>query len=208
MMELSKLPKTTSRSKKRVGRGYGGGKGGHTTGRGTKGQKARSKVHLGFEGGQTSLIHRLPLRRGKGNKPAGKKPLIVNVKYLNLLPANTVVTVDTLKAHRIVKEDEAKKFGIKILGDGELAVPLKVTLPVSKGAAEKIKKAGGEVIEYQISRRRQSGFGASATKIKKQKLKQEKKIEEKWEKGKGKEEGGKEKGKEKGKGKVERRRKK
>ncbi|HID16984.1 TPA: 50S ribosomal protein L15 [Candidatus Bathyarchaeota archaeon] len=171
-MRLNSLPKTTTRSKKRIGRGYGSGKGGHTVGRGTKGQKARSKVRLGFEGGQTSLIHRLPLRRGKGNKPAGKKPLTVNVKHLNLLPADTLVTVDALIAHRIVKKDEAKKFGVKVLGDGKLAVPLRVDLPVSKGAAQKIEKAGGEVVRKP--------------KIKNKKLKvkrEEKKRREKKEKG-------------------------
>lgn len=153
-MKLNKLPKTTSRSKKRVGRGYGSGKGGHTTGRGTKGQKARSKVRLGFEGGRISLIHTLPLRRGKGNKPANKKPLAVNVKYLNLLPKNTLVTVDALITHKIVKEDEAKGFGVKILGDGKLTIPLKIALPVSKGAAKKIKEAGGEVIKSEIKKQK------------------------------------------------------
>lgn len=147
MVKLNNLPKTTTRSKKRVGRGYGSGRGGHTTGRGNKGQKARSKVSLGFEGGQTPLIHRLPLRRGKGNKPVSRKPLPVNVKHLNLLPKNTLVTIDVLIKHNIVKESEAKKFGVKILGDGKLTVSLKVDLPVSKGAAAKIEEAGGEVVK-------------------------------------------------------------
>lgn len=151
-MKLHKLPKITTRSKKRVGRGYGTGKGGHTTGRGTKGLKARGKVRLGFEGGQTPLISRLPLRRGKGNLPAGKKPLVVNVKYLNLLPKNTLVTLDTLIAHKIVKADEAKKYGVKILGDGELKIPLTVELSCSKGATKKIEAGGGKVVKSKIKR--------------------------------------------------------
>jgi len=146
-MKLHTLPKITTRSKKRVGRGYGSGKGGHTTGRGTKGLKARGKIRVGFEGGQTSLVSRLPLRRGKGNLSAGKKPLVVNVKYLNLLPKNTLVTVDILITNKIVKKDEAQKYGIKILGDGKLIVPLKVNLPTSKMAAKKIKEAGGEIVK-------------------------------------------------------------
>jgi len=154
-MKLHTLPKITTRSKKRVGRGYGSGKGGHTTGRGTKGLKARGKIRVGFEGGQTSLVSRLPLRRGKGNLSAGKKPLVVNVKYLNLLPKNTLVTVDTLITNKIVKKDEAQKYGIKILGDGKLTVPLKVNLPTSKMAAKKNKEAGGETVNPKTKNLRQ-----------------------------------------------------
>ena len=67
-MDLKKLPKTTTKKKKRLGRGYGSGKGGHTVGRGAKGLKARSKLPLTFEGTKIkkSLLQRLPLRRGKG----------------------------------------------------------------------------------------------------------------------------------------------
>lgn len=144
-MELSKLSKTTTKSKKRVGRGYGSGRG-KTAGRGTKGQKARGKVKLGFEGGQLPLIKRLPLQRGKGKFKSFKtKPLVVNVKLLNLLPKDEVVDLKTLVKYKILKEDEAKKFGVKILGDGELKKPLVVKLPCSKGAIKKIEKAGGKV---------------------------------------------------------------
>lgn len=61
------MPKTTTKSKKRVGRGIGCGKGGHTTGRGAKGDKVRGKLPLYFEGTKMrkSLIRRLPLLRGK-----------------------------------------------------------------------------------------------------------------------------------------------
>jgi len=75
-MNLSTLPKIVNRSAKRVGRGYGSGKGGHTTGRGTKGQKAREKVRIFFEGTKMkkSLIKRLPFQRGKNKmKPLHKK---------------------------------------------------------------------------------------------------------------------------------------
>lgn len=63
-MELEKLTKISSGGKKRVGRGYGSGKGGHTTGRGAKGQKVRGKIKLVFEGGQLPLVRRLPRRGG------------------------------------------------------------------------------------------------------------------------------------------------
>lgn len=70
------LPAIKRKSKKRVGRGYGSGKGGHTSGRGQKGQKARGKISPLFEGTKVkkSLIQRLPLQRGKGKfKPKRKK---------------------------------------------------------------------------------------------------------------------------------------
>lgn len=143
-MDLAKIPKTVLKSKKRVGRGAGSGRG-KTAGRGTKGQKAREKVKAGFEGGQTPLTKRLPLKRGSGNYKSGKKPVIVNLKYLNLLPKDSQVTVETLIAAKIVNEGQASKVGVKILGDGQIKIPLQVLLPISKKAAAKIAAAGGKV---------------------------------------------------------------
>lgn len=145
-MELHKLPKLLkSPKKKRIGRGHGSGRG-KTAGRGTKGQKARGKIKLGFEGGQLPLIKRLPLRRGKGrNKSLRPSPIVINVKYLNTLPKDAEVNLETIIKAGLVKEDEARSFGVKILGDGELTVPLKVSLPCSHGASAKIEKAGGKV---------------------------------------------------------------
>jgi len=152
-MKLNKLPKITTKKKKRVGRGYGSGKGGHTSGRGSKGQKARSKVGLLFEGTKMrkSLIRRLPVMRGKGKFKARQGAIIVNLKYLNLFKKNDKVNLKTLVKKGIVKEKEAKKFGVKILGDGELKISLTVELPVSKSAAKKIEKAGGKVINESRS---------------------------------------------------------
>src|SRR4030043_135382 len=103
-MKLESLPKTKARSKKRVGRGYSSGKGGHTSGRGQKGQKTRGKINLLFEGVKVkkSFIKRLPLRRGRGKFKAGKKPIIVKLVYLNLLPDKSKVSVDTLVKQGIV----------------------------------------------------------------------------------------------------------
>ncbi|MBI1919161.1 50S ribosomal protein L15 [Candidatus Microgenomates bacterium] len=144
-MKLSELPKITTRKKRRVGRGHGSGRV-KTAGRGTKGQKARGKIPLAFEGGALPLVKRLPFRRGRGrNKSFKKKPIIINVKALNLLPANSIVDVACLIKHRIIEEEEGKEFGVKILGDGQLQVLLTVKLPVSKGARKKIEKAGGKV---------------------------------------------------------------
>ncbi|MGB9911406.1 MAG: 50S ribosomal protein L15 [Microgenomates group bacterium] len=148
-MQLNQLSKIKTKEKKRVGRGYGSGKGGHTTGRGNKGQKVREKVSLTFAGTKTkkSLLRRLPLQRGKGKlKPKEKKPIVVNLKYLNLFKEGETVDIKSLVKKGIIKKNEAEKYPVKILGDGELKVALKVALPCSKKAAEKIKKAKGEII--------------------------------------------------------------
>lgn len=143
-MNLSNVPKITKRSKKRVGRGHGSGRV-KTSGRGTKGQKARGKIGLSFEGGIVSIIKRLPMRRGKGkNKSLKRKSIVINVKVLNLIPKNAVVDVDSLIKYKIV-ESTAKNADIKILGEGQLTVPLIVKLPTSKGARLKIEKAGGKI---------------------------------------------------------------
>lgn len=144
-MDLSSLTKTTKSKKRRLGQGHGSGRV-KTAGRGTKGQNARGRMPIFFEGGALTIIKRLPFRRGKGKTPAfGKRPFVLNVKVLNLLPPNTVVDIKALIAHKIIDKDSVK-FGIKILGDGELKNPLTVLLPTSKNAAKKIEKAGGKII--------------------------------------------------------------
>lgn len=69
-IELQSLPRIVAHKKKRIGRGYGSGKGGHTVGRGQKGQKTRRRIALTFSGTKTkkSWFKRIPLWRGKGNK--------------------------------------------------------------------------------------------------------------------------------------------
>jgi len=146
-MELNNLPKLIAKSKKRVGQGIGSGKGGHTSGRGQKGQKARNKVPVYFMGAAAgaSLIKRLPYLRGKGKmKSHAHRMFPLNVEFLNVLSKGTVVTVDSLIANNLVVED-TRKYGVKILGAGKLEVALTVTIPVSKQAQTKIEKAGGTV---------------------------------------------------------------
>lgn len=142
-----KLVKIVKRRKKRVGRGYGSGKGGHTVGRGQKGQKTRSNLGILFEGVKVkkSFIKRLPLRRGRGRFKAKNKPLIVKLGYLNLLPEGTKVDLASLIKYGIVDAKQAKVFGVKILGNGELKKKLTVFVPTSKSAAEKIKNTGGKI---------------------------------------------------------------
>lgn len=130
--------------KKRLGRGIGSGLG-KTSGKGHKGQNARSGggVRLGFEGGQMPLFRRTP-KRGFTNIFA-KEYAIVNLSDLNKFEENTVVTPETLLEEGIVKLNK-DKVGIKVLGDGELNVKLTVKAhKFSKSAAEKIEACGGKV---------------------------------------------------------------
>lgn len=144
-MKLSSLIKITKTGQKRLGQGHGSGRG-KTSGRGTKGQNARSSRPLSFEGGALSLIKRLPFIRGKGkNKSFKSQQLPINVERLNVLKKQTVVDVKALVDNKIVDSEYAKKYGVKILGNGKLDVALIVKLPVSKGALKKIEKAGGKV---------------------------------------------------------------
>jgi len=144
-MNLSNIHKIKARSKKRVGQGHGSGRG-KTAGRGTKGQKARNKVAIYFEGGALPLTKRLPFLRGKGrNRSLQTKACVINVAALNAFSKGAVVTIESLAKQGIVQLELAKQKGVKILGDGELHIALTVKLPVSKGAEEKIKKAGGTV---------------------------------------------------------------
>jgi large subunit ribosomal protein L15 len=145
-MPTPKLTKTTTRKKKRVGRGMGSGKGGHTSTRGSKGQKARGKVKQWFEGGQLALIRRLPKTRGKGRfKPLKASPVIINLNDLKNLKKGTVVTKETLVKEKIVKEKEVAEFGVKLLGQGTVTIPFTIQIPTSKSAKKKIEKAGGKV---------------------------------------------------------------
>jgi large subunit ribosomal protein L15 len=144
-MKLSSLIKIKKTSQKRLGQGHGSGRA-KTAGRGTKGQNAKGKRSLSFEGGALTLIKRIPFMRGKGkNKSFQNQPITVNVKLLNLLKKGTVVDMKSLIENKIVSQD-AGKCGVKILGNGKLTVSLTVKLPVSKGAIEKIKGAGGTII--------------------------------------------------------------
>jgi large subunit ribosomal protein L15 len=129
--------------KRRVGRGIGSGMG-KTATRGTKGQKARRQIHPNFEGGQTPIQRRLPVKKGFRNINA-KEYAIVNLDDLEkLFEKGAEVTPESLMATGIIP---GVKDGIKILGFGTLNKKLKVSAhKFSKSAAEAITKAGGEAI--------------------------------------------------------------
>jgi large subunit ribosomal protein L15 len=144
-MKLNNLVAAKTKSKKRLGQGHGSGRV-KTSGRGTKGQNARSHRSLSFEGGALPLIKRLPFRRGKGKNKAFKiTPVVINLNALTDFKADSIIDLKALISKKLVTAKEAKLRGVKILGTGEFKLPLTIKLPISKKAAEKIVKAGGKV---------------------------------------------------------------
>ena len=130
-------------SKKRLGRGIGSGLG-KTSGKGHKGQWARSGggVRPGFEGGQMSLIRRIP-KRGFNNH-FRKVYSIVNLSVLEGLEANSVVDMQVLNEKGLIKVVN-NSIGLKVLGNGTLTKPLTVKASsFSASAKEAIEKAGGK----------------------------------------------------------------
>ena len=145
-MKLHELApaKGSKKAAVRVGRGNGSGCG-KTSGRGQKGQWARSGggVRPGFEGGQMPLIRRSP-KRGFNNN-FRKVYATVNVGMLNGFEANSVIDYDVLYGEGLIKETK-NAIGLKVLGDGELKVALTVKAKAfSASAKEAIEKAGGTV---------------------------------------------------------------
>ena len=133
-------------SKKRLGRGIGSGIG-KTSGKGHKGQNARSGggVRPGFEGGQNPLYRRIPAR-GFSNAKFKKVYSVVNVRSMNNFEPNTVVDAVKLLESGILSKIE--KDGVKILGNGELYVAIKVVAnKFTAQAKEKIIAQGGSVEE-------------------------------------------------------------
>ena len=136
-----------NKSKIRVGRGIGSGKG-KTSGRGVKGQKSRSGVAIkSFEGGQMPLYRRLPKR---GFNPITKK----NIAILNLEKIQTFVDKKTIKTSDLVNAELLKKLKLidknstklKILGSGEIKVKINIEANLaSKTAIEKLEKIGGSI---------------------------------------------------------------
>ena len=136
-------PKGSSFKKRRIGRGIGSGMG-KTATRGTKGQKARRQIHPGFEGGQSPIHKRLPVKKGFRNINH-KEFAIVNLDDLEkLFNVGDEVNPKTLAASGIVHES---KDGVKVLAFGTLTKKLTVKAhKFSKAASEAITSKGGEAI--------------------------------------------------------------
>ena len=143
-MKLHELEKNigAKHSKKRVGRGSGSGLG-KTSGRGQKGQKARSggSINPVFEGGQLPLYRRLP-KRGFSNYLFKKEYAVINLGDLNVFENGTLVTPALLKEKGIIKKQLS---GIKVLGNGKLEKKLTIQAnKFSASAIEKIKESGSK----------------------------------------------------------------
>ena len=135
--------KNSNRKSFRIGRGIGSGLG-KTSGKGHKGQNARSGggVRPGFEGGQLPLIRKVPIR-GFNNYNFRKQYATVNVGDLEGFEANSVITQELLYENRVI--GKIMPYGLKVLGDGELSKPLTIqAAKFTKSAVEKIEKVGGK----------------------------------------------------------------
>ena len=144
-MKLHELERNRAakHDRRRVGRGMGSGLG-KTSGRGEKGQKARSGVSIPatFEGGQLPLYRRLP-KRGFSNSDFKIRYATINVSDLNIFEDGTVVTPELLRETGILKN---QLDGVKILGNGEIEKKLTVKAnKFSKSAIEKLEKSGSKI---------------------------------------------------------------
>ena len=142
VLKLHHLRPAPGSKKERTRVGRGEGSKGKTSGRGTKGTKARYQVRPGFEGGGVRLVMRTPKLRGFKN-PFRVEYQVVNVEALaELFPAGGNVTVADLVAKGLVRKNEP----VKVLGNGDIAVKLNITVDkVSESAKAKIVAAGGTV---------------------------------------------------------------
>ncbi len=130
------------RPRRRVGRGDGSGRGTYS-GRGSGGQKQQTSIKPFFEGGQLPLVKRLPYMRGFNNKWRTEY-VPVNVSRLGVFEDNAEVGPAELSSSGIITKSGVK---IKILGEGEISTPLKVSAHgFSKSARTKIEAAGGSVV--------------------------------------------------------------
>ena len=146
-MKLNEMTSAGNAKAYRKGRGPGSGNG-KTSGRGHKGQNARSGggVRPGFEGGQMPLYRRLP-KRGFNNKRFAPAYITINVKDLEVFENGTTVDAKAIAEKGIISVPKTND-GIKILGNGELTKKLNVTAAkFTATAKEKIEKAGGTVTE-------------------------------------------------------------
>ena len=146
-MYLENIPKRNNRimKGKRLGRGYGSGVGGHTVGRGTKGQKSRTghKSLIFFEGGNVAFFRRMPKYKGF-NQSRKIENSVVNLGTLGKnFKAGETVSVDSLMEKGIIKKNTKN---VKILAKGELKIKLIVDgIELSSSAKTKIEKAGGTI---------------------------------------------------------------
>jgi len=146
-MNLSNLPKSVRTGKKRLGRGYGSGVGGHTVGRGQKGQKTRGTMPLWFEGGQLPIVRRTPFIKGKHRfQVINLQPITVNFDILTkYFEDKAVIDASSLIKTLKISDKEAKR-GFKIIATGKLEKVFEVNVPASAGAIKAIEATGGKYV--------------------------------------------------------------
>src|ERR671923_1733180 len=168
-LNLSTLkPAQSRKDRKRIGRGLGSGKGRYS-GRGIKGQKARSgshKMRVGFEGGQMPLYMRLGKQRGSTSKdampigPFRTSTVPVNVGALDRFDNGAEVTPESLVEAGVIKNT---KTDVKLLGNGELKKKLTVRVhAISASAREKVEQAGGTVSLLRDSKKQKAAAARPA----------------------------------------------
>jgi len=155
------------KTRKRVGRGSGSGLG-CTSGKGNKGQNARAGggVPAGFEGGQMPLQRRLP-KRGFKNEPFRTRYSVINLDDLvSHFTDKTEISLEDIYGRGLAVNGSA----VKVLGDGDLSVALKVEAHrFSASAKEKLQKAGGEAKELQPREEKKAGYNRFKSSAKKAK---------------------------------------
>jgi large subunit ribosomal protein L15 len=178
-MQIHELKVKGKKDRKRIGRG---GKRGTYSGKGNKGQKARSgaKRDYVFEGGRSSLVDRL--KKVRGFKSITPKKTILNLVVVeSKFSDGEVVSFETLVAKKILRKSEIVN-GVKILGDGKITKKISVDSEIltSDSAKVAIEKAGGKVVgESKRGRERMADKIKNAEKGKEADKKEEKKTEEK-----------------------------
>ena len=155
MLNKLRSPKTKKKST-RLGRGYGSG-GGHTVGRGMKGQKSRagySAPRPGFEGGQMPLSRRLPKLKGFTRAYYKKKERKIALNLSDIEKLDTKrIDIDFIRKSGLFG-GRSQKLNIKILGDGEIKRKVEIVgIPVSGSAKKKIEKAGGKIIVPKLTKK-------------------------------------------------------
>lgn len=142
-MKLHSLTKSVTKGNKRLGHGYGSGKGGHTSSRGQKGQKSRGSVRLSFTGSSWVWFKRLPFIRGKSRFEGLSTRYTLSLTDLERFPAGTVVDLKALRERGLIGKSEGTKTLVRIVSTGKLTKKLTVHLPASAAAVKAIEKAGG-----------------------------------------------------------------
>lgn len=142
-MKLHSRLKVKETGKKRLGQGYGSGKGGHTSSRGQKGQKSRGSVRLSFTGSSWVWFKRLPFIRGKSRFGGLSTRYTISLSDLNKFKAGTVINLDSLRSAGLIGKSDGIKTMVRIVGSGTLSKKLTVHVPATLAAVKEIEKAGG-----------------------------------------------------------------